>query len=57
MYLGNTFISWKSSKQRTVVRSSTKAEYKALANGVNPQPEFLSIIKILNFSPRLKWVN
>jgi hypothetical protein len=57
VYFGNTVISWKSSKQRIVVRFSTKAEYKVLANGVNPQPEFLGIIKILNFSPRLKWVN
>ncbi|KAM1784958.1 hypothetical protein ACFX12_037917 [Malus domestica] len=31
VYLGNTPISWASKKQHTVSRSSTKAEYKALA--------------------------
>jgi hypothetical protein len=30
---GQTLVSWKSSKQRTIDRSSTKAKYKVLVDG------------------------
>jgi histone deacetylase 1/2 len=33
VFFGQTPISWKSGKQRTIARSSTKAEYKVLVDG------------------------
>ena len=33
VFFGQTLISWKSDKRHTVARSSTEAEYKALADG------------------------
>ncbi|KAD7477841.1 hypothetical protein E3N88_00977 [Mikania micrantha] len=34
IYLGNNLVSWSARKQRTVSRSSTESEYKALANTI-----------------------
>jgi hypothetical protein len=33
VFFGQTLILWKSGKQRTIARSSTEVEYKALADG------------------------
>ena len=35
LYLGSNIISWRSARQKSVSRSSTEAEYKALANAAS----------------------
>ena len=50
VYLGSTPISWKSGKQRTVARSSTEAEYKALADGTAEILWIRALLSDLHFS-------
>ena len=50
VYLGSTTISWKSGKQRTVAHSSTKTEYKALADGTAKILWIRALLSDLHFS-------
>jgi len=45
VFVGNNLISWTAKKQPTVSRSSTEAEYKALANAT---AEMIWVLKLLN---------
>ena len=47
IFLGPNLISWSSRKQPTVSRSSTEAEYKALANGTAEAMWIQSVLKEL----------
>ena len=47
IFVGPNLISWSSKKQRTVSRSSTEAEYKALANGAAEAMWVESLLKEL----------
>ena len=48
-FLGSNPISWSSKKQRVVARSTTKAEYRALANGASETLWLLALLHELGF--------
>lgn len=50
VYLGPNVISWSAKKQATVARSSTEAEYKALANATAELIWLVQVIKDLQLS-------
>ena len=51
LYLGSTPISWSSRKQRSVARSSTEAEYKALADTASELLWVFSLFTELGHTP------
>jgi len=58
VFFGQTPISWKSGKQRTVSRSSTEAKYKALADGTAEViwlQYLLTDLQILSASAPIIW--
>ena len=50
MFVGPNLVSWSSKKQPTVSRSSTEAEYKALANGAAEAIWIESVLRELGVS-------
>ncbi|KAD7479950.1 hypothetical protein E3N88_03086 [Mikania micrantha] len=53
IYLGSNLISWRARKQRTVSRSSTESEYKALADTVAELTWLEALLKELHVSMKL----
>ncbi|GKV48270.1 hypothetical protein SLEP1_g55092 [Rubroshorea leprosula] len=51
MYLGSTPVSWKATKQRAVARSSTEAEYRALAAANSEMVWILNLLHELGIHP------
>jgi hypothetical protein len=47
VFLGDNLISWSSKRQNIVSRSSTKAEYRAMANGV-AEPCWRKLVELHN---------
>ena len=50
LFLGHTPISWSSKKQRAIARSSTEAEYRALATVVAESMWLLSLFQEMKFT-------
>ncbi|CAM8910542.1 unnamed protein product [Rhodiola kirilowii] len=53
IFLGPNLISWRAKKQPTVSRSSTEAEYKALANGTAEGVWIQSVLRELGIKQKL----
>ncbi|XP_019186576.1 PREDICTED: uncharacterized protein LOC109181279 [Ipomoea nil] len=51
VYLGGNLVSWSCRKQRTVARSSTEAEYKALADVSAEVTWLVSLLREIGLSP------